>query len=154
MWLPPTPANARTIEHTNLPLCYMHCKICETPQEPHFGAFWAQHVNRKTGEYLALMTQTPNYVCHGLGVPPTILNTALASDIGHGHWPSADYNDVVTGASIFRIRTPLSSTANQARERNYVYNMVGQGAGVVQMEAVALGMANNEVDPRAESSEF
>jgi hypothetical protein len=56
-------ANARTIEHTNVPLYYMLCKICETPQEPHFGAYWAHHVNRKTGEYLALMTQTLSYVC-------------------------------------------------------------------------------------------
>ena len=110
--------------------------MCETNVETNFAPYWVQHPNRRQGEYLGLMTQMLAIVCRPLGINPPIMNATLATDMGYGYFQSADLNDVITGASIFRLRTFYSPAAHIARERNYVYNAVGNGAGVVQMEAM------------------
>ena len=143
-----------TLQSKNLPLYQMLTRICETNNEADFGPYWVSQIKRKPGEYLGLMTQAMSVTCRGLGVPPLILSPALAADIGSGTWVSADFNNVVTGLSIFRCRTAFSTTAAAAQERNYVYNMVGIGGGVVNVQAAHLILANNEVDPPKSSAEL
>ena len=143
-----------TIQSENQPLYQMLTRLCETNNEANFGPYWVSHIKRKSGEYLGLMTQAMAVTCRGLGVPPLILSPALAADIGSGTWVSADFNNVVSGLSIFRCRTAFSPTAAAAQERNYVYNMVGIGGGVVNVQAAHLILANNEVDPPKSSTEL
>ena len=116
--------------------------------------YWAQHAGLKTGAWLSAMEATAREISIRESLPEPFISPALSTDIGNGRFTTSNPQGVVDGLSIFRIRTILSADREALLNRNRVYNAMAIGAGIGQVDAVQMVLANNEVEAPESDAHF